>query len=107
MRETAERRVKMLEFLCERRKTKVCDLAAEFGVSRRTVHNDLSVLSCSYPITLKRGTNGGVRIADGFRLGRKYFTDSQLVLLEKVSETLTAEEQAVMQGILKTFKKPS
>ena len=103
MRETAERRVKMLEFLCERRKTKVC----EFGVSRRTVHNDLSVLSCSYPITLKRGTNGGVRIADGFRLGRKYFTDSQLVLLEKVSETLTAEEQAVMQGIFKTFKKPS
>lgn len=46
MRETAERRVKMLEFLCERWKTKVCELAAEFGVSRRTVHNDLSVLSC-------------------------------------------------------------
>ena len=107
MRETAERRVKMLEFLCERRKTRVYELAAEFGGSRRTVHNDLSVLSCSCPITLKRRTNGGVRIADGFRLGRKYFTDSQLVLLEKVSETLTAEEQAVMQGIFKTFKKPS
>ncbi len=82
MRETAERRVKMLEFLCERRKTRVYELAAEFGGSRRTVHNDLSVLSCSCPITLKRRTNGGVRIADGFRPGRKYFTDSQLVLLE-------------------------
>ena len=69
MRETAERRVKMLEFLCERRKTKVCELAAEFGVSRRTVHNDLSVLSCSYPITLKRGQTEVSVLRTAFVLG--------------------------------------
>ena len=33
MKETAERRMKMLELLCERRKIKVDELAEEFNVS--------------------------------------------------------------------------
>lgn len=107
MKETAERRIKMLEFLCERRKVKVGELASEFDVSARTVHYDLSVLSCSYPITFKHGTNGCVCIADGFRLGMKYLTEPQVVLLEKISASLIGEDLILMREILKTFKKPS
>ena len=107
MKETAERRMKMLELLCERRKVKVHDLASEFNISFRTVHYDLSILSCSYPITFKRGTNGGVCIAEGFRLGMKYLTEPQAVLLEKISATLLGEDLILMREILKTFKKPS
>lgn len=107
MKETAERRIKILELLCERRKVKVGELANEFDVSLRTVHYDLSVLSCSYPITFKRGTNGGACIAEDFRLGMKYLTEPQAVLLEKISATLTGEDLILMREILKTFKKPS
>lgn len=66
MKETAERRMKMLELLCERRKVKIYELASEFHVSPRTVHYDLSVLSCSYPITFKRGINGGACIIGNY-----------------------------------------
>ena len=107
MKETAERRMKMLELLCERRKIKVDELANEFNVSVRTVHYDLSVLSCSYPITFKRGINGGACIIGSFHLGMKYLTEPQAVLLEKISATMTGEDLILMREILKTFKKPS
>ena len=107
MKETAERRIKILELLCEKRKAKVGELAAEFNVCVRTIHYDLAVLSCSYPITFLRGTNGGACIADGFRLGMKYLTEPQAILLEKLSATLTGEDLILMCEILKTFKKPS
>ena len=107
MRDTAERRIKMLLFLCERRQAKVGELANEFDVSVRTVHYDLDILSCSFPITFKRGINGGACIVDGFCLGMKYLTNPQTMLLEKLSASLAGEDLTLMREILKTFKKPS
>lgn len=107
MRDTAERRIKMLERLCERRSVKANELATEFGVSIRTVYYDLNVLSCSYPITFKRGTNGGVYIADGFYLGMKYLSRAQVLLLERLSSSLSGVDLVLMLQILKTFQRPT
>ena len=54
-----ERRQKIIELLCLRRRETMGNLAHEFGVSRRTILLDIEVLSCAYPIITMRGKYGG------------------------------------------------
>ena len=54
----------------------------------------------------KRVQQGGIHIADGFRLGMKYLTDKQYEILYQISERLDGEEKTVVLGILKTFAYP-
>lgn len=106
MQSAVERRQSILDLLCERRHESIENLAFEFNVSRRTIERDIEVLTISYPIYTTKGTGGGVHVVDGFRLGRKYMTDKQTELLEKLASRLTGEDFATMQSILKTFKEP-
>ena len=101
-----ERRQAILEVLCERRHESVDNLAAEFGVGERTIRRDIEYLTLSYPIYTTQGNGGGVHVVDGYRLGKKYMTDKQTELLEKLASRLTGEDFATMQSILKTFKEP-
>ena len=107
MTETTERRMRILEHLIARKQDTMEHLATEFGVSRMTIFRDLQVLSCSHPITAQKGGSGGVRIADGSRLGMKYLNEQQTTLLETLSETLSGENLKIMQSIIKTFSRPS
>lgn len=75
MKSTAERRQLILEALCDRRRDTVENLATEFDVSHRTIRNDILVLSCSYPVYTVQGNGGGIFVAEGFRLGRRYLDD--------------------------------
>jgi predicted DNA-binding transcriptional regulator YafY len=54
-----ERRMEIIEALCRRRQDTMANLAAEFGVSVRTIKNDIDILSLSYPIETIRGRYGG------------------------------------------------
>ena len=53
-----------------------------------------------------QGHGGGVYIADGYRLGKKYFSQKQSEFLERIAEGLTGEDLEMMKGILKIFKEP-
>ena len=106
MKDTAERRLLILERLCERRTDSISNLAVELCVSRRTMRYDIEALSCSYPIYTSKGRNGGVYVMDGYHIGMKYLTNDQCRLLERLSTTLTGEDLKLMQEILKTFRKP-
>ena len=101
-----ERRMEILETLCRRRNDTVENLANEFGVSKRTIKYDIEALSLSYPIYTTQGNGGGVHVVDGFRMGRKYMSDEQTALLEKLAVKLTGTDLKTMQEILKTFKEP-
>lgn len=101
-----ERRMQIIEVLCDRRHESIDNLAFEFGVSRRTIRYDIEILTCSYPIYTVQGNGGGVHVVDGYRLGKKYMTDKQTELLEKLATRLTGEDFATMQSILKKFKEP-
>ena len=102
-----ERRMAILETLCERRFEKVNNLAFEFGVSEWTIRQDILELSLSYPIYTKQGKyDGGVYVVDGFRMGKTYLTDKETDLLEKLSARLSGEDFATMQAILKKYKEP-
>ena len=99
-----ERRQKIIELLCLRRRETMGNLAHEFGVSRRTILLDIEVLSCAYPIITMRGKyGGGIKIMDGYRLDRKYLSLNQIYLLRKLAKTLSGDDRDVMESILRDF----
>lgn len=53
-----ERRMRLIEELCERKFDTIDNLAFELGVSRRTICYDIEELSLSYPIFTAKGTGG-------------------------------------------------
>ena len=106
MRCTTERRQLVLEYLLDQRHTTLDALCKEFEVSMSTMRRDILILSCSYPITTFQGGGGGIKIAEGYRLGMKYMTSKQKALLERLSESLSGEELVTMNSILKTFSNP-
>lgn len=75
-----ERREAILEVLCQRRRETMKNLAMELGVSIRTICYDIDILSLSYPLLTVQGRYGGVYLANGYRLFRKYLSSEQQAL---------------------------
>lgn len=99
-----ERRQKILEILCVRRQETMENLAQEFNVTTRTIRTDIEELTLAHPIETVRGRyGGGVMVADGYYLGRKYLKPDQQELLKRLSENLTGEDLATMNSILSEF----
>ena len=92
-----ERRAQILNVLCARRKEIIENLAFEFDVSRRTIINDITELSRTYPITTVRGNGGCVKIEDWYHPGRKLLTSNQRKALLSAIET--AEDNDVRDGL--------
>lgn len=99
-----ERRKAILSALCIRREDTVENLAAEFGVSRRTILYDIEELTTAHPIETIRGRyGGGVKIADGYYVGRKYLKPSQQELLRKLATGLSGKDKEIMDSIFADF----
>ena len=96
----SERREAILRVLCQRRQDKIDNLAEEFGVSVRTIKNDIEELTLAHPIETVRG---GVRVADGYYVGRNYLKPKQQELLKKLQSTLQGDDLEVMNSILRDF----
>ena len=107
MKNTTERRQLILESLSDRRADTLDNLAVEFNVSKMTIRRDIEILSCSAPIFTTAGRyGGGIRVADGWYVGRRYLRDDQEQLLCKLMDGLQPEDQKTMQAILTAFAKP-
>lgn len=53
-------------------------LAAELGVSTRTIYRDINILSIAgIPITSQKGYGGGLSLLQGFSLDKSYFTQAE------------------------------
>ena len=63
-----QRRLAIMELLCSRRHDTRENLAFEFGVSKRTIEYDVSILSLRYPIYTTQGKGGGIYVMEGFYL---------------------------------------
>ena len=99
-----ERRRAILELLCQRKQDTMRNLANEFHVSLRTICYDIDELTRNYPIVTIRGKyKGGVKIADGYRLDRKYLNLEQRHLLKRLSKTLSGKDRNIMESILRDF----
>lgn len=99
-----ERRMEIMEVLCHRRQETMENLATEFGVSIRSIRNDIDYLSLSYPLETVRGRyGGGVRVMEGFYMNHKHLKPEQKELLERLSARLSGNDLDVMQSIFKDF----
>lgn len=98
-----ERRNAIIERLCLRRYDKADNLAFEFNVSRRTIVNDLLILSTEYPIYTVQGNGGGVYVDANYRLGKSYLKSNEQELLEKLLPSLSGEDAETMKNILRKF----
>ncbi len=99
-----ERREAILKVLCCRRQDTIINLANEFGVSIRTIKYDIDELTLSHPIETIRGRyGGGVKVADGYYIGRKYLKSNQKELLLKLQPELSMEDSILMQSIIDDF----
>lgn len=99
-----ERRMEIMEVLCKRRHDTMKNLAFEFGVSERTIRNDINILSLSYPLETMRGRyGGGIKVRDGFYMNHKYLKPEQQDLLERLSTSLIGDNLAVLKSIIKDF----
>ncbi len=106
MQSALDRRQAILELLSDRRQTTLDSLALEFGVSKMTIRRDIETLSCSAPIYTLQGNGGGIRVADGYYIGRRYLRSDQEALLQELLGDLPPDKQKTMQSILTSFVKP-
>ena len=106
MQSALDRRQAILEALSDRRQESVANLMTEFNVSRNTILRDIEILSCSAPIFTVQGNGGGIRVADGYYVGRRYLKPEQETLLASLSDGLQPDEQRIMQSILDAFGMP-
>ena len=104
---TIERRQMILEYLSDYRQATYRDLAERFGVSKNTIVTDIVELTCSAPIYTVPGKGGGIRVADGWYMGRRYLHSDQEALLRELLIGLQPEQQKTMQRILDSFAKPT
>ena len=102
--DAVERRQQILELLCQRRKDTMQNLAAELGVSERTIRRDVEILTRSYPLEAVCGRyGGGVRVADWYHLDRQRMSPKQTALLRRLAADLRGEDLEVMEQILLKF----
>ena len=102
--DAVERRQQILELLCQRRKDTMQNLAAELGVSERTIRRDVEILTRSYPLETVCGRyGGGVRVADWYHLDRQRRSPKQTALLRRLAADLRGEDLEVMEQILLKF----
>ena len=102
--DAVERRQQILELLCQRRKATMQNLAAELGVSERTIRRDVEILTRSYPLETVCGRyGGGVRVADWYHLDRQRMSPRQTALLRRLAADLRGEDLEVMEQILLKF----
>ena len=100
----SERREKILEMLCIRRQDTVENLAAEFQVSERKIKYDIEELTLTYPIETIRGRyGGGVKVKDGYYVGRNYLKPPQKNLLLKLLSGLSGKDAEIMNSIIRDF----
>ena len=98
-----ERRKAILRALDLRRHDTRENLAFEFGVSKRTIDNDIMLLSSEYPIYTLQGRGGGIYVAKWYSYGVKYLTEAEAALLERLAIELSPQDASLILSVLERF----
>lgn len=100
-----DRLLNMVVLLVNRKRIKAKELAEHFGISVRTVYRDVdTICQAGIPVITYPGLNGGLGIAEGYRLDRTVLSEEELasvmVALKSVSTSLgDTHTTAVQQKI--------
>lgn len=101
-----ERRKAIWRSLCCHRQVTVAGLAAEYGVSERTITNDVQILSISHPIETVRGRyHGGVKIPEWYKPNPNICSPAQLDFLLRLKANMTGKDLIIIDSIIEQFGK--
>ena len=101
-----ERRAEIMRILTVRRREKMGRLADELGVTIRTIHTDITVLTAEYPLETIRGRGGYVKVSDWYHPARHILSqEHQRVLLQLATKGDKYEQQIVL-NILAEYGSP-
>ena len=74
-----DRLVSILVLLLRRERVQARELAEMFDVSVRTILRDVEAINLAgIPIVTYQGSNGGIGIAEGYRLGKSVLTEDDM-----------------------------
>jgi len=77
-----ERLLSIIILLLNRRIVQAKELAERFEVSVRTIYRDIEAINgAGIPIVTTQGTNGGIGLAEGYRLDRNVLTNDELAAI--------------------------
>lgn len=99
-----ERRQAIWEVLRLRRQDTAENLAREFGVSVRTILNDVVELTLSYPIETVRGRyGGGIKVPDWYQPTRSTLCPEQIRALKRLATSADGKDLCAINSILDQF----
>ena len=97
------RRAEIMRIMVARRQENMQVLAAELGVTDRTIRNDILVLTAEYPLETTRGNGGGVRIADWYHPHKNIFSQDQISVLEQLMDKADDDQKKVLDQMLREY----
>ena len=98
-----ERRAEIMRIMVARRQENMQVLAAELGVTDRTIRNDILILTAEYPLETTRGNGGGVRIADWYHPHKNILSKDQMTVLEQLMDKADDEQKKVIDQMLREY----
>jgi len=101
----AERRSRMLEYLCAKKKSTRVELAETFMVSTDTIDRDIVFFSSIAPIYTKQGNGGGIYILSEYRSYKNYLDDEEENCLYRLIDNVEGAEKQMICGIITKFTK--
>jgi len=99
----ADRRMEVISILVVSGHATAKELAQEFGVTRRTILHDVSVLSYGYPVYTKPGEGGGIFIMDSYKPYNNTLTPIEQERLKKMYDAAEGEDKEILKRILKKY----
>lgn len=100
---TADRRIEIISILSVRHHTTAKELAAEFGVTIRTIHNDVQALSPGFPIYTKQGGDGGIFIREDYKPYSNTLTPAELNVLCELYEQAEGEHKRILLQLIRKY----
>jgi len=101
-----DRLISILVILLRKERVQAKELAQRFDVSVRTILRDVDAINLSgIPVVTYQGVNGGIGIAEGYRLDRSVLTDHEMAAiftaLKGVSKTMPESQYEILLEKLK------
>jgi predicted DNA-binding transcriptional regulator YafY len=101
--DAAHRRMEIISILAARGHATMGELAWELDVSRRTIMNDVMLLSFDYPIYTKQGEGGGVFITENYKPYANTLTQTELETLCKIYGRAEGKEKEILFRIIHKY----
>lgn len=100
---TYQRREEIRVLLVKEKSTTSTFLMNHFGVSRKTIYNDILFLNSVLPLETYRGNGGGIFLKMEYDAPRVYLSADEEELLLRLLDTVGVNEKRILINVINKF----